>query len=281
MLTLDDIADLRAYERDRDDYRRRVIELKRRRRVAVGPIVSLVFENRETMRSQIQEMARAERMVTDEQIQKELDVYNALIPEPGELSATLFIELTGEDALRTGCPAWWGSSTPSSSELPGEDPGLEAAGVLDGLAGGRVRAGRARGRPRGGPHPARDHRLGALHPLRPRPRPGGAVRGGPGDPGRRPPRVPGANPSCPTRSGPSSSPTSGPDRHRSHLRLRVRPGASPRRGRRPARRFRGRPGVGVFFTRSGACAILVVPLFPFWGTIVPGHRVIGGKPHIE
>lgn len=103
-LALDDIADLRAYEREREDYRRRVIELKRRRRVAVGSIVSLVFENRETMRSQIQEMARAEKMVSDEQIQKELDVYNALIPEPGELSATLFIELTGEDALRDWLP---------------------------------------------------------------------------------------------------------------------------------------------------------------------------------
>jgi len=103
-LTLADIDDLRAYERDRDDYRRRVIELKRRRRVAVGPIVSMVFENRETMRSQIQEMARAERMVSDDQIQKELDVYNALIPEPGELSLTLFIELTGEHALRNWLP---------------------------------------------------------------------------------------------------------------------------------------------------------------------------------
>ncbi len=58
MLTLDDIADLRAYERDRDAYRRQVIDLKRRRRVQVGPIVSLLFENRETMRSQVQEMAR-------------------------------------------------------------------------------------------------------------------------------------------------------------------------------------------------------------------------------
>ncbi|HEY5025545.1 MAG TPA: DUF3501 family protein [Acidimicrobiales bacterium] len=104
MLNLGDIADLRAYERDRESYRRQVIELKRRRRVAVGSIVSLVFENRETMRSQIQEMARAEKMVSDEQIQKELDVYNALIPEPGELSATLFIELTGEDAMRDWLP---------------------------------------------------------------------------------------------------------------------------------------------------------------------------------
>ncbi|HUY22544.1 MAG TPA: DUF3501 family protein [Acidimicrobiales bacterium] len=103
-LTLDDIEDLRAYERGREDYRRAVIELKRRRRVTVGPIVSLVFENRETVRSQVQEMARAERMASDEQIQKELDVYNPLIPGPGELSATLFIELTGEHLLRRWLP---------------------------------------------------------------------------------------------------------------------------------------------------------------------------------
>ena len=106
-LVIDDIEDLRTYERGRDAYRRRIIELKRRRRVAVGPIVSLLFENRETMRFQIQEMARAERMVSDEQIQEELDVYNALLPEPGELSATLFIELTDEAALRTGSRSWW------------------------------------------------------------------------------------------------------------------------------------------------------------------------------
>jgi hypothetical protein len=103
-LTVDDIVDLRAYERQREEYRRRIIELKRRRRVMVGLIVSLVFENRETIRSQVQEMARAERMVSDEEIQKELDVYNPLIPGPGELSATLFIELTGEDALREWLP---------------------------------------------------------------------------------------------------------------------------------------------------------------------------------
>jgi len=121
MLTLNDIADLRAYERERDDYRRKVIEIKRRRRVAVGPIVSLVFENRETMRSQVQEMARAERMVSDDQIQKELDVYNALIPEPGELSATLFIELTGEEALRNWLPRLVGIEHSVLLELPGGD----------------------------------------------------------------------------------------------------------------------------------------------------------------
>src|SRR5271156_5644846 len=103
-LAIDDIEDLRTYERGREDYRRRIIELKRRRRVAVGPFVTLVFENRETVRFQVQEMARAERMVTDEQVQGELDIYNALPPTSGELSATMFIELTDEASLREWLP---------------------------------------------------------------------------------------------------------------------------------------------------------------------------------
>lgn len=66
----------------------------------MGPIVTVVFENRDTVRFQIQEMARVERMTSDDQIQAELDVYNPLIPGPGELSATLFVELTDEASLR-------------------------------------------------------------------------------------------------------------------------------------------------------------------------------------
>lgn len=103
-LTLDDIADLRAYERERASFRSHVIDLKKRRRVAVGPFVTVVFENRDTIRFQIQEMARAERILTDEGIQAELDVYNPLIPEPGSLSATLFIELTSKDELMEWLP---------------------------------------------------------------------------------------------------------------------------------------------------------------------------------
>jgi hypothetical protein len=103
-LTLDDIADLRAYEREREEFRDRVIALKRLRRVAVGPIVTLVFENRETIRFQIQEMARAEKLISDEQIRTELDIYNPLIPEPGQLTATLFIELTSKLALMDWLP---------------------------------------------------------------------------------------------------------------------------------------------------------------------------------
>ena len=103
-LGLDDIADLRAYERVRDEYRRRVIKLKALRRVALGPVISLVFENPETVRFQVQEMARAERITTDEGIRDELEVYNRLLPGGGELSATLFIELTSEAELRHWLP---------------------------------------------------------------------------------------------------------------------------------------------------------------------------------
>jgi hypothetical protein len=103
-LTLDDIVDHRAYEREREEFRSRVIAVKKLRRISVGPVVTLTFESRLTMRFQVQEMARAERMVTDEQIQHELDVYNRLLPAPGELSATLFVELTTEEELRTWLP---------------------------------------------------------------------------------------------------------------------------------------------------------------------------------
>lgn len=103
-LTLDDIADLRAYEREREDFRREVIALKQRRRIGIGPIVTVVFENRDTIRFQVQEMARVEKILSDDGIQTELDTYNPLIPEAGQLAASLFIELTDEYAMREWLP---------------------------------------------------------------------------------------------------------------------------------------------------------------------------------
>lgn len=103
-LTLDDIADLRAYERERQEFRAHVIELKARRRVALGPFVTVVFENRDTIRFQIQEMARVERLLTDEAIETELRTYNPLVPDPGQLAMTLFIELTSDAELREWLP---------------------------------------------------------------------------------------------------------------------------------------------------------------------------------
>lgn len=110
-LAVADIADLRAYERERAEFRRHVIGLKHRRRVAIGPVVTLLFENRDTIRFQIQEMARAERILTDEGIQTELDIYNPLIPEAGQLAATLFIELTSDAELRQWLPRLVGIET--------------------------------------------------------------------------------------------------------------------------------------------------------------------------
>jgi hypothetical protein len=103
-LTLADVVDLRAYERVREEYRARVIARKRNRRVGLGPIMTLVFESFDTVRFQVQEMARAEKIISDEAIQTELDIYNRLLPAPGELSATLFIELTSEPQLREWLP---------------------------------------------------------------------------------------------------------------------------------------------------------------------------------
>jgi hypothetical protein len=103
-LTLADIAEPRAYERERDAFLRNIIELKRVRRVALGPIMTIVFENTDTMRWQVQEMARVERMMRDDQIEHEIETYNQLIPDSGELSGTLLIELTSGDALREWLP---------------------------------------------------------------------------------------------------------------------------------------------------------------------------------
>lgn len=103
-LTLDDIADQRAYERERPAFRARMLEVRRRRRITLGPIVAVAFESRDTIRYQIQEMARAERLSTDDDIQIELDTYNPLVPAAGRLCATLFLEMTTDDEMREWLP---------------------------------------------------------------------------------------------------------------------------------------------------------------------------------
>ncbi len=95
-LTRADIRGPKLYEAIRDDLRKRVIELKRVRRVSVGPLVSIVFENRATMIAQVEEMCRAERITEPDKIQEEIDVYNAILPDDGQLGATLLVEITDE-----------------------------------------------------------------------------------------------------------------------------------------------------------------------------------------
>ena len=92
-----DILGPRLYEPVRDDMRKRIIALKQHRRISVGDRVTLVFENRDTLRFQIEEMLRAESISTDEGIQAEIDVYNSMMPTETELSATLFLEIPRDE----------------------------------------------------------------------------------------------------------------------------------------------------------------------------------------
>jgi hypothetical protein len=99
-ISLDDIRGIAAYEKIRGEFRQKIIDLKKKRRVGVGDKVSLVFDNRDTVIFQIQEMMRAEKITDLDKIREEIEVYNGLIPGPGELSATLFLEIEDQGHLR-------------------------------------------------------------------------------------------------------------------------------------------------------------------------------------
>jgi hypothetical protein len=79
-LSLSDILDHREYERIRVARQAEVFEIKRRRRISLGTMITVMFENRETMQAQIQEMLRVEKVLTDEGVLEELKAYNPLIP---------------------------------------------------------------------------------------------------------------------------------------------------------------------------------------------------------
>lgn len=92
-LTVQDVLPPDAYEAARQEFRQRIIELKADRRISVGDLVTLVFENRRTLLFQIQEMIRAERIQAVDRIEEEVAAYNEQLPGLGELSATLLIEV--------------------------------------------------------------------------------------------------------------------------------------------------------------------------------------------
>jgi len=111
VIKLGDVVNFFEYEKVREERRRRVIALKARRRVEVGPYLSFVFENRETLLFQIQEMCRAERIIDDAKVQEEIDVYSALLPGPRELSATLFIEIAEKEHIKPVLDRFMGIDT--------------------------------------------------------------------------------------------------------------------------------------------------------------------------
>ena len=99
-LVINDLMNIIEYEKVRNEYREELMLYKKNRRISLGPNITITFENRRTMTFQIQEIMRAERLVHNENIQEEIDIYNSLLPQKNSLSATLFIEVTEERKIK-------------------------------------------------------------------------------------------------------------------------------------------------------------------------------------
>ena len=99
-ITRESLMSLEQYAKARDDFRARVMAHKRNRRVYLGEHVTLIFEDELTMRYQVQEMLRAERIFEPEGIEEELSSYNPLIPDGQNLKVTLLIEFPDESERR-------------------------------------------------------------------------------------------------------------------------------------------------------------------------------------
>ena len=99
-LSAADLPPLDVFEAERDAMRNAVIAHKAARRVSLGEHLTLLFEDRETIRWQVLEMCRVEGVREAAGIAHELAVYNELVPGAGELSATLFIEITEPGRIR-------------------------------------------------------------------------------------------------------------------------------------------------------------------------------------
>ena len=92
----DSLLTLEAYAKARPTMRAEVIQHKKIRNVQLGNHMSLLFEDETTLRYQVQEMLRIEKIYEEEGIQSELDVYNSLVPDGSNLKATMLIEYTNE-----------------------------------------------------------------------------------------------------------------------------------------------------------------------------------------
>ena len=95
-----EVKNILQYEMVRDSFRADIIRLKKLRRVSLGPSLTLLFENRETVIFQIEEMMRVERIVLEDRIEEEIQVYNELIPETGSLISTIFLENPDQDQIK-------------------------------------------------------------------------------------------------------------------------------------------------------------------------------------
>ena len=94
MLEREDLLTLEEYAEKRSEIRKDTIQTKKLREVQLGEHIRLIFENKKTVQYQIQEMLRIEKIFESSEIQEELDVYNALVPDGSNLKATMMIEYT-------------------------------------------------------------------------------------------------------------------------------------------------------------------------------------------
>lgn len=92
-----EILPIGDYEMIRPHFRARVIEEKRARRVKLGEHLSVVFENHDSVLLQIQEMLRTERITREDAVMHEIETYNDLIPAPGQVSVTVFVEIADKE----------------------------------------------------------------------------------------------------------------------------------------------------------------------------------------
>jgi hypothetical protein len=105
-VTRDEIVDYVTYDDERDAFRADVLEAKRVRRVHVGTHLTFLFENPLTVRYQVQEMIRTERIVRERDILHELDTYNEILGAAGELGCTLLIEIESAAERDVKLRAW-------------------------------------------------------------------------------------------------------------------------------------------------------------------------------
>jgi hypothetical protein len=112
-----EILGLNEYDAKRNEIRAHVLGQKKLRRIHAGPLTFL-FENAETLRYQVQEMVRAERLYREEEIQHELDTYNELLGGPGELGCSLLIEIQEPAERDAKLRAWLGLPERLYAKLP-------------------------------------------------------------------------------------------------------------------------------------------------------------------
>ena len=103
-----EISDYQTYEENRGDTKSKIFEIKKHRRVHLGENLTFLFENHETIKYQIQEIMRVEKIVKESAILEELNTYNSFLGNSGELACVLLIEIEEESDRKPLLENWMG-----------------------------------------------------------------------------------------------------------------------------------------------------------------------------